>query len=263
MKNYILLFLIGGIIAISCSPENEITPLTADFDVEISGESPEAQLVITNKSSGASTYIWEFDEGASVASSDLQNPELINVDKSGMFSITLIARNGTEEKEVSKEVNVPGYDAVKAYSDLEFALNSGHESIGRLFSFETDKMYLDTEINSTSGSKIHLAFGSMSNTMYYFDSPSASEFNVPEATSTKVRNYESDPQLSITTFDNITDDREIKQLVISHGDDSFGNSSIPNIVLFELSDGRRGAIKTKNVNDERLLVDIKIQKYIN
>jgi hypothetical protein len=57
------------------------------------------------------------------------------------------------------------------------------------------------------------------------------------------------------------DDGLLADLTIQSDDGSFGNSTIPHTVLFELSNGKKGVVKTKEVNSERLLVDIKIQKY--
>ena len=57
------------------------------------------------------------------------------------------------------------------------------------------------------------------------------------------------------------DDSKLSELTIADTDESFGNSSIPGTVLFEISTGKKGVIKTKALNSDRLLVDIKIQKY--
>ena len=101
----------------------------------------------------------------------------------------------------------------------------------------------------------------MANTMYYFESPTVEDYNVPNATETKVVNYESTPTISVTDFDSMTDDSQLSGLTITGTNDSFGNSSIPGTVLFEISTGKKGVIKTKAVNSDRLLVDIKIEKY--
>jgi len=59
----------------------------------------------------------------------------------------------------------------------------------------------------------------------------------------------------------MTDDQQLANLSISHDGESFGSFIIPCLVLFEIADGRKGAIKARAVNSSRLLVDIKIQKY--
>ena len=61
-------------------------------------------------------------------------------------------------------------------------------------------------------------------------------------------------------LDLMVDDSQIKNLPIAETNESFGVNQ-PNIVLFETSDGRKGIIKTTAVNADRLLVDLKVQKY--
>ncbi len=263
MKRISLLLALITLIVFSCKEEIiEPAELIADFEITVSGESPNAEVSVTNNSENATSYSWTFGEGASIDVSAEQNPASFIVDKAGDFSVNLTVSGGTTEKSVSKTVSITGYNAIVHYTDLGFALNAGDDTYGRLFSFETDQMYLDSEINSDNGSKIHLAFGSIGGTLYYFDSPSESAYNVPNATITNVINYESTPTITGTDFNNMVDDRLLADLVIVDDNNSFGNSSIPgNTVLFEISTGRKGVILTKAVNSSRLLVDIKIQKY--
>ncbi len=266
MKRLFFLGFLASILFVSCSKDddnnnNESTPLKADFTVTVTGESPNAKVAIVNNSTGATTYSWTFGEGADISSSSDKTPAIITVDKSGDFSIKLVVKNSTSEKELSKNITINGNNAIVEYKDIEFGLNAGDDTYGRLFSFETGLIYKDNEITNDNGSKIHLAFGSMSNTMYYFESPTVKDYNIPNATETKVINYESEPTISVATFDEMTDDRELSGLTIEGTNDSFGNSSIPGTVLFEISTGRKGVIKTKSVDDKKLVVDIKIQKY--
>ncbi len=263
IKRTIFLGILTSFILFSCK-EDKIEPvvLVADFETSVTGEAPNAQISITNKSENATSYSWTFGEGANILTSTEKSPSTLTVDKVGNFTIKLIVSDGSTEKEITKTISITGYNAIVAYSDLEFALDAGNDTYGRLFSFETDKMYLDNEITDENGSKIDLAFGSMGQTMYYFDSPSDSEYNVPNATVTKVINYESTPTISSSDFNDMVDDRLLTNLTIEDDDNSFGNSSIPgNTILFEISTGRKGVIITKAVNSDRLLVDIKIQKY--
>jgi hypothetical protein len=162
---------------------------------------------------------------------------------------------------MTKVVAVTGHSAITTYTDVEFALDAGNATYGRLFSFETGEIYLDNEITATNGPLMHLAFGSMDNTMYYFESPSVAAYNVPGATVTKVINYQVAPDITTTEFDAMTDDRDLSGLPIVETEESFGNGNIPGTVLFEISTGRKGVIKTKSVNTSRLLADIKLQKY--
>lgn len=264
MKKTIFFGILASVLFFSCGKEIVDPPapkeIVADFEVTITGESPNAQISINNVSENATSYNWTFSEGANVLTSTEETPATLTIDKAGEFTIKLVASNDSTEKELSKTISITGYSAIKIYSDLEFALNANDDTYGRLFSFETDTMYLDSEITDDNGSKINLAFGSMGQTMYYFDSPDDNDYNVPNATKTAVIN--SGNTISETDFNDMVDDRLLADLTITDDNDSFGNSSIPgNTVLFETSTGQKGVIITKDVNNVRLLVDIKIQKY--
>ena len=261
MKRVILLGILSGVMLISCLKNDESNPLVADFSATITGESPNARVVIENNSKGATNYQWTFGKGASITESTKELPEEFLVDKAGDLSITLIVSNGSEEKELTKKISIPGHTAIETYKNLEFGLEAGDTIYGRCFSFETGKMYLDSEINEENGSKIHLAFGSMEHVMYYFDCPTDESYNIPNATETKITNWERERPISVSDFDSMVDDRLLSGLTIEHTEESFLNGSIPHTVLFEISSGRKGVIKTRVVNSSRLLVDIKVQKY--
>ena len=274
MNKIILSGLFVSTLLFSCSKEEEtvLTPsggddqspttaLSADFTAEVSGESPNAQITISNTSEGASTYEWSFSEGASLSSSTEEIPATLTVDKAGTFSITLVAKDGEEEKEITKTLTISGHNAIQTYTNIAFDLDGDIDDQGRMFSFDTEKMYKDSEVTDSIGSMIHLLFNSYGNTMYFFTSPTDEEFGVPQATETKIVNYESDPTITLEEFDAMTDDQLLTDLTIVDTGESFGNSTISHTVLFEISDGRKGVIKTKAVNSDRLLADIKIQKY--
>lgn len=262
MKKLLPYQLFACIIIAACS-KNDKTPLVADFDSQFSGQAPNAQITITNKSSGASSYQWTFGTGASIISSTDKEPALFIIDKKGDFSITLKVFDGVDYKEVTKTINIPGNNPVITYPNLEFGINAGDINYGRYFSFETGLMYKDSEINSTNGPKIHLGFGSMDHTIFYFESPTRKDLglmNVPNATQTKVVNWELVPTISVSAFDEMLDDRLLTGLSIIGTNESF-DTSLPCTILFQISTGRNGVIKAKYVNSDRLLVDIKIQKY--
>ncbi len=247
----------------SCGDDKvEPTPLpVADFEVTVSGQAPHATLAIVNKSTDASQFSWNFGEGASVRESTEKTPANIIIDKAGELTITLEASNGVDKSNKEVKVAVGGSSAVVTYTNIEFGMTAGDATYGRLFSFEDGKIYKDSEINATTGPKIGLAFGQMGNTLYYFESPNVSTYNIPGAKTTKVTNYPSPPPFTVAEFDAMADDSKLKGLAIENKEDSFGNSSIPGIVLFQLSSGLKGAIRTKSVGSQRMLVDIRVQKY--
>jgi PKD repeat protein len=261
MKKTLAALLLTGIVLFSCSEDEKVTPLEPDFSLSINGKSPNAKLAITNNSKGATSYNWTLSEGAIVTSSTKQSPEEIQIEKAGELTVKLVVSNGSEQKEITKTIVVEGSSAILTFSDVEFALTAGDNNYGRLFSCETGIIYKDNEITESIGPKIHLAFGSMGSTMYYFESPTVADYQVLGATETKVINWEQNPTISTSEFDAMVDDSNLAALTIISDDNSFGNSSIPGTVLFETAEGKKGVIKTKAVNADRLLVDIKVQKY--
>ncbi|PGH39692.1 MAG: hypothetical protein CRN43_07515 [Candidatus Nephrothrix sp. EaCA] len=161
----------------------------------------------------------------------------------------------------SKTVKINVKPAIAIYKDVEFSLTPGSITYGRYFSCDDGKIYKDSEINATTGPKIHLAFGSIEHTIYYFQSPTHKDYKVPGATPTKVSNYTRPSPISVADFDAMTDDSKLSPLTIRDTNEAFGNTpaTAGNIVLFELASGRKGAIRTKAVDNVRLLVDIKVQ----
>lgn len=246
----------------SCSKKED--SVVADFEAVVTGESPNARIKVTNKSTGATSFKWNFDKGAADSVSTEQSPADLIIDKAGSFTIKLTALKATEEQSVSKTLTVAGHNAIITYTDLEFAVDAGNATYGRYFSFETGKILKDNEINSSNGSKIHLAFGSIEHSMYFFESPDdhsmPGSLTFANANHTKVINWQANPSISTTAFDAMQDDRLLSSLTINETNDSFGNS-LPCMILFELPDHRKGVIKAKAVNSTRLLADIKIQKY--
>ncbi len=261
MRKITFLLIITCLIIYSCSKDEE-TPFEVDFTATVSGESPNAQVDITNNSTGATTFSWTFGEGSDIENSSEENPPGISVDKSGDFLITLVISNGSEEKEVTKTVSITGEDAIIIYTDLEFAQKNDDSNYARFFSTSEGMMFGQSEINSTNGPLIDVVFQGGPSSFIFFESPDNlfdNSFEIPEATSTKVKNYNSGFEVSL--FDGMTDDKELEELVVEHDNEAIGSLDFPLIVLFENGDGKKGAIKLREINSVRLLADIKVQKY--
>lgn len=259
MMKKTLLGLLTGAILLSCSGDKK-KEISIDFELKVVGEAPNAKVQITNSTQDADNFEWSFSEGSSQVLSTEKEPS-VTVDKTGEFEVKLIASNGDGNKELTKKIEISGNNAILTYEDLEFALDKNNNSIGCLYSFEDQKMYKLSEVNNDNASKIDLGFGSMSNTMYFFVSLADDWFGFSEAPKTQVVNYESTPSVTVSDFEAMEDDAKLSVLTITGTNDSFGNSEIPGTVLFELASGKKGIIKTKAVNSDRILVDIKIQKY--
>lgn len=265
IKRFILpLTLLSTILFIfSSCDDDESSGVNADFSLSVSGEAPNAEVTITNTSTGANAFAWTFSEGAEIEVSTEQNPGSITVDKTGTFEVTLVASNGGSSETITKTVEITGNNAVVVYQDVAFARAAGNATYGRFFSTETGLIYKDSEVNATTGPKIDLAFAQLGDPVNYFTSPDDSEedFNIPDAQTTTVINYTTPFGVTAAAFDAATSDAFIKDLAITASDDNSFSTSHPYIILFKTESGKKGAIKTKAVNADRLLVDIKVQKY--
>ncbi|HEY9047665.1 MAG TPA: hypothetical protein VIN08_17285 [Ohtaekwangia sp.] len=247
----------------SCSSDDDSTAVVADFSLSVSGQAPNATVTITNSTTGAVVYGWAFSAGANVSTSLDKDPAALTVDKAGTFEVTLVATSGSDTKTVVKTVEIEGNSAIVTYTDVAFAREAGSSTYGRFFSTQTGLIYKDSEVNSTTGPKIDLAFSQLGTSVNYFTSPDDAneKFGIAGATTTKVINYPEGLGVTPTVFDNATDESFIKNVAIDASDEeSFGTSN-PYIILFETASGKKGAIKTTAINGERLLVNIKVQKY--
>lgn len=250
-----------GLLFTSCSKDDEKTPLVADFSTTLTGQAPNAQVVITNASTGETTYQWTFGTGASINTSTEKTPPTITVDKAGDFTITLKVSNGNEYKEVTKTISITGNSAIRTYTDVAFSQTSGSNTYGRFFSTTTGLIYKDNEVNATSGTSIDLAFVGSNSSAIYFASPNSTNLGItiPNATLTKIKNYQSG--FSVSDFDSMSDDSKLQTLTVVDDGEVIGSLSFPLTVIFQNASGKKGVIKLKSINAERLLVDIKVQKY--
>ncbi|WP_333819699.1 PKD domain-containing protein [Ohtaekwangia sp.] len=247
----------------SCSKDDHTT-LTPDFTLSVSGTSPNAIVTITNTSTGGSSYAWVFDEGANVSMSTDKTPAPLTVDKADAFDVTLTVTNGHDVKSITKTINVTGNNAIVSYTNIAFGKDANSPTYGRFFSTETGLIYKASEVNSTSGPKIDLAYSHIRESVNYFASPDdlREKYNIPGAKTTTIINSPG-KKLGVTAniFDNAKDDSFIKNVQLNTSDNESFESSNPSIILFRTASGKKGAIKTTAINGDRLLVDIKVQKY--
>lgn len=95
----------------------------------------------------------------------------------------------------------------------------------------------------------------------YFESPDeASEnFGVTGAKNTKINNYQS--TFTTTDFTSLVDSEKLQNTTVAHTNDSFSLSGLPKVILFQLNDGKKGAIMVKSYNGTGVVTDIKMMKY--
>jgi len=256
----IMMFMI--LFTLSCATYETSVPVTADFTMEVSGQAPYATVTIVNKSVGAKDYQWVYSRFTvdGDTTSTLLEPR-ITIDHSGIFTIKLIATNGIYSSVKTETDTIFGNSAIQIFKNLEFALKPGDPVYGRLFSFATDTMYLDSKIDLRTGPLINLAFGSSGDTSFFFRSPTDTTFKVPRARAIIIANNDPTDTLTVNDFDAMQDDGILKTLFVRDTINAFKATQIPGIIPFQLYDGRRGLIKTRELNSSRLLVDVKLQKY--
>jgi PKD repeat protein len=259
-----LVLLCCFLFAISCSKDDEATTVIVDFSLSVSGEAPNAIVTITNNSKGGSLCAWNFGEGVDERVVIDDAPAPLKVDKAGTFEVKMTVIGEKENKTITKTIDIPGNSAIVVYDDIAFGRIEGSAVYGRFFSIKTGLIYMDDAVKSDTDLKIDLAYSHIGTSENYFASPDDlnENYHIPGAQTTAIINSPSiDLGITSTAFDNAKDDGFIKDVTINSSDKkSFGTSN-PYIILFKTSSGKKGAIKTTAINSDRLLVDIKVQKY--
>ncbi len=254
-----IVFSLSAILS-SCSDDYEPTGFSGGYSINVAGDAPNAKVTIDCEFEGITKLFWTFTEGDSIFTSTEENFSFI-VDKAGEIDYNLKMTDGSIAEEESHTLTIDGYNAILTYTDVSFGLKADDPTYGRVFSFGKGKIYTDSEITESNGALMDLVFSSISDSVFYFDSPSNEDYNIPNAVETLVVNYESTPSVSVADFESMDNDSILSGLTIVSDEGSFGSSSIPGTILFQLSDGRNGVIKTKSIDSDRLIADIKVQKY--
>ncbi|MDR3236811.1 MAG: hypothetical protein LBT48_08850 [Prevotellaceae bacterium] len=174
-----------------------------------------------------------------------------------LSALAIFGACSEKENEPQKEVQ----ETLVTYTDIAFSRYAGNPTIGRFFSTSEGKSYTDDKVTAGNGAKIDLAFGSILG-MLYFLSPDDKEIEpaIPGATATQYVQHVHEAQFTVAQFDAMTTDEPLRALTITDDNETFGASSYPIVILFQNAAGKKGVIKVKESNSERLLVDIKVQK---
>jgi FOG: PKD repeat len=255
--------------------------LLADFDFEPVFEDDDLQVPVTlmlkNHSISATEYEWTF-EGGNPTTSNGEEPQVI-FNNHGTYSLQLKAGNGKESQTISKLVTLFPNTNLRIISNVRLGINTAHNtnSEGAFFSTKTRMVYSKDDLLNMDGSLVDIAFFGLNAdfTFNKFISPDEVQeytFNpIPNANLTKFINLQEScncsAALTMDQFDTMQDDTLLQSLNIEEtleGIQDFDDSSVPRIILFKTSDGRKGAIKIKEFVqaglDSYILVDIKVQK---
>ncbi|MDQ0067365.1 PKD domain-containing protein [Chryseobacterium lathyri] len=230
-------------------------------------------LHLNNMSTNAFTYEWTI-VGANPATSTAVSPD-INLPAAGTYTIILKAINDKETKILQKQVTVLPDANLLSFSNIQLGISSASSTVGSFFSSELGTVLKQNEVNATNGSKIDFAFFGLNSSFIYNQFVSPDEVQntgflaLPNATHTKVINSQElvGTQLSSSGFDALDAGNDFNTITVTEtnaGKSPFSNSVVPRVILFQTSDGRKGAVKVKsfvaNGLSSYILVDIKVQK---
>jgi PKD repeat protein len=248
------------------------------YEPKFEDDDYEAPVTInfTNKSISATSYKWTF-EGGTPATSTEENPVVVFTN-AGNHEVTLEAFNDKTSQIYKALINVLPDTNLRILTNVKLGINQAHNNnnIGAMFSTVTRQVYKANEINDQNSSLIDIVFQGLNNnfTNNRFISPDQANnygfLELKNAQSTIFINSQNlcNCGLNFTEaqFDAMVNDNPIKSLNINYsaaGAQEFG-FVYPRIILFKTQDGRKGAIKikdmVKNGTSSYILCDIKVQK---
>jgi len=254
-------------------------PLDASFSIVPSFEDiddMEAPLRATfdTKLQGVESLLW-MCEGA-IFDNPMSANAVMFIPNAGTYTVYLEVSNGKETKQVSGQITVKANTNLRTLKDIEFGICTAQNTIGSFYSTRLRRIIKSNEVNAANAPLIDIAFFGFDSTFSHnrFVSPdnlettTFVEFN--NAVTTKFINKQESGNglLSVQEFESMTTDALLKTLPISsvnYGDEYFEDAPLPRIVLFETSDGRKGAIMVKQFvkagkEDSYIITDIKVQK---
>lgn len=254
--------------------------LVSQFSYEPKFEDDDFQSPVTinftNKSISATNYKWTF-EGGNPASSTDENPTVVFTSV-GTHEIVLEVSNDKTSQIFKSTIMVLPDTNLRILTNIKLGINSAHNnnSIGAMFSTTTRQVYKANEITNENSNLIDIVFQGLNGNFTYNKFISPDQVNsygflaLKNAQSTVFVNSQNLCNCGLnfteTQFDAMVNDSPIKSLNISYsaaGEQQFG-FIYPRIILFKTQDGRKGAIKikdmVKNGTSSYILCDIKVQK---
>ncbi|MDR1883796.1 MAG: PKD domain-containing protein [Prevotella sp.] len=234
-------------------------PLRATFDTRLQG---------------VETLSWEC-QGATLTNSAAVDAG-VHFPVAGQYTVYLNVSNGKHSKRVSQNITIKDNTNLRTHQNIRLGINTARETTGCLYSTRLRQTFKSSEIGANNGAMTDIAFLGLSSDFTYnrFVSPDKlAETPLPEipnAIPTKFINKTESGSITLSPaqFNAMTTDALLREMQISsagYGDEFFTASSLPRVVLFETSDGRKGAILVKEAvsngpEGSCILTDIKVQK---
>lgn len=254
-------------------------PLDASFNIipsfeDIDDMEAPLRATFSNQLQGVQTLWWECS-GATITNSTSTDAS-IYFPIAGQYTVYLNVFNGKQTKCISQNITVKANTNLRTHRDIKFGINTASETIGSLYSTKLRTIFKTSEVNNSNGAFIDIAFFGLDANFIYnkFVSPDKLDKtplpSIPNAKPTKFINRTELGSVSLTPdqFNKMTTDALLRDMQIStvnYGDEFFTTTPLPRVILFETSDGRKGAILIKKMissgnANSYILTDIKIQK---
>jgi len=248
------------------------------YEPKFENDDYEAPVTINfiNKSISATSYKWTF-QGGNPATSTEENPTVVFTSV-GTHEVTLEASNDKTSQIFKSIITVQPDTNLRILTNIKLGINTAHNNnnIGAMFSTTTRQVYKANEINDQNSGLIDIVFQGLNSNLTYNKFISPDQVNnygflsLKNAQSTIFVNSQNlcNCGLNFTEaqFDAMVNDNPVKDLNISYSaaaEQQFG-FTYPRIILFKTQDGRKGAIKVKdmvkNGSSSYILFDIKVQK---
>jgi PKD repeat protein len=250
-------------------PPPNTTSVVADFEVQLTDSIAPGEVLIKNKTTGATNFQWNFGNGTQ---NTLKDPGKITFNEQGIYTITLTASNSTESKTFSRIVAIKRNNVLITYSDIKLGVWDSHQTFGACFSTSMEKIYKPNEINDVTGPKIDITLVGASGARY-FCSPlqmstqwSSLYKIIPGATITKFINYYTgNIPINVADFDQMNTDSLLQGLTIVDDQAIYSGRQVPFLIFFQNAIGQKGIIKVKEdkrdgqPTDYFVLFDLKMQ----
>ncbi|OXA76111.1 PKD repeat-containing protein [Flavobacterium aquidurense] len=248
------------------------------YEPKFENDDYEAPVTINfiNKSISATSYKWTF-RGGNPATSTEENPTVVFTSV-GIHEVTLEASNDKTNQIFTSTLTVQPDTNLRMLTNIKLGINTSHNNnnIGAMFSTTTRLVYKANEISDQNSGLIDIVFQGLNSNLTYNKFISPDQVNnygfisLKNAQNTIFVNSQNlcNCGLNFTEaqFDAMVNDSPIKSLNISYsaaGEQQFG-FTYPRIILFKTQDGKKGAIKikdmVKNGASSYILCDIKVQK---
>lgn len=251
----------------------------ADFDIvpSFDDEDYEAPLVakLENHTSNATTHKWTASGG--VINNTADSVPTVSFANPGTYTITYEATNGKQTKTTSQTITVKPNSGLRTFPDIKLGINTAHSTIGSFFSTRLRQVIKKADVTASNGPAIDIAYFGLSASFSYnlFVSPDATQGYtlgaIPGATHTQWVNLQENcncaSTLSAADFDAITNGAGLQAISFTEttaANNPFNSTGLPRVVLFQNANGKKGAIRIKQMvqagQQSYIVCDIKVQK---